>query len=104
MKIKTSDELVFIETNRWRRFKFLPKANLTGAKSVSQGEDQNDEFWSQLLIGDVRVLLSKTQQEQRSIKAQSPFKLSEKLTQGFGNFNDTRMTQSSHQVIIYKLI
>ena len=77
---------------------------MTGAKSVSQSEDQNDEFWSQLLIGDVRVLLSKTQQEQRSIKAQSPFKLSEKLTQGFGNFNDTRMTQSSHQVIIYKLI
>ena len=45
MKIKTSDELVFIETNRWQRFKFLPKANLTGAKSVSQSEQMaNDEF------------------------------------------------------------
>ena len=32
VKIKTSDELGFIETNRWRRFKFLPKANLTGAR------------------------------------------------------------------------
>ena len=37
VKIKTSDELGFIETNRWRRFKFLPKANLTGAKKRKLG-------------------------------------------------------------------